>query len=122
MKKRPPDWVEKYRCTDRRVWGVRASTKEFGNAGMFEIPYASYTFRVVISDGLGWDHVSVSLPNRCPNWPEMCYFKSIFFEPHECVIQYHPAESEYVNRHPNCLHLWRPQKKNLPIPDKGMVG
>ena len=24
-------------------------------------------------------------------------------------MQLHPAEQEYINQHPYCLHLWRPQ-------------
>jgi hypothetical protein len=38
------------------------------------------------------------------------------------VIQYHPPESEYVNNHPNCLHLWRPTGCALPMPPSIMVG
>jgi hypothetical protein len=29
------------------------------------------------SVGIDWEHVSVSLDNRCPNWPEMCFVKPI---------------------------------------------
>jgi hypothetical protein len=45
----------------------------------------------------GWDHVSVSLPNRCPNWQEMCFIKDVFFDAHECAMQLHPPKSENVN-------------------------
>lgn len=54
-----------------------------------------------------WDHVSVSRKNRCPNWAEMCEAKRFFFMPEDCVIQYHPPQSQYVNLHETCLHLWR---------------
>jgi len=46
--------------------GELGSTDEIGNSGAFLIPYQSFTFRVIASDGMGWEHVSVSLPNRCP--------------------------------------------------------
>lgn len=62
-----------------------------------------------VSDGSGWDHVSVSLATRTPTWEEMCWVKRLWFLPEEVVMQLHPAESEYVNYHPFCLHLWRPQ-------------
>ena len=34
--------------------------------------------------------------------------KALFWDEDDCVIQYHPPRSEYVNNHQNCLHLWRP--------------
>lgn len=78
--------------------------------------------RIIASWGGGWDHVSVSLVNRCPKWDEMCFVKDFFFHPDECVIQYHPSKSNYVNNHPYCLHLWRPQNADVPIPPKSYVG
>ena len=77
---------------------------------------------VIFSRGCGWDHVSVSFNNRCPTWEEMCEIKSMFFHPDEVVVQYHPAESDYVNNHPYCLHLWRPQEQAMPTPPAWMVG
>lgn len=58
--------------------------------------------------GQPWEHVSVSLPSRCPTWNEMCEVKHLFFENDEIVVQFHPAKSDYVNHHNYCLHLWRP--------------
>jgi hypothetical protein len=77
---------------------------------------------IVFSDGLGWEHVSVSTPSRCPNWLEMCFCKNLFWAGEDTVIQYHPAKSEYINLHPFTLHLWRPQGINLPTPDPRLVG
>ena len=62
---------------------------------------------VVATRGDGWEHVSVSLTSRCPTWDEMNYVKDLFWEAEDCVVQYHPPKSEYVNVHPFCLHLWR---------------
>lgn len=77
---------------------------------------------VIFSTGGGWEHVSVSFNHRCPTWEEMCEIKRMFFHPDEVVVQYHPAESEYVNNHQYCLHLWRPQKQDMPMPPAWMVG
>ena len=77
---------------------------------------------IVFSDGLGWEHVSVSTRGRCPNWDEMCFVKKLFWAPDDVVIQFHPAESNYVNNHPYCLHLWRPQAIELPQPPPLLVG
>ena len=74
------------------------------------------TMCVVFSWGGGWDHVSASFTNRTPTWDEMCVLKDIFFREDECCVEYHPAYSNYVNIHPYCLHLWRPQHENIPTP------
>lgn len=74
------------------------------------------TFFVIASNGGDWDHVSVSTEYRCPRWEEMQQIKDLFFEPEEVVMQLHPAKSEYVNNHPYCLHMWRPQRADIPLP------
>lgn len=97
-----------------------------GTCGRFWIqsPIDGAPMLVVASSGdiCGWDHVSVSRKNRCPNWPEMCHAKDLFFAEEETVIQYHPPKSEYVNLHPFCLHLWRPTGHEFPRPPKELVG
>jgi len=79
-----------------------------GNHDAFWLPYRSCILRVMTSDGQGWEHVSVSLPNRYPNWREMCIVKGLCWDAEDLVMQYHPAKSAYVNVHDHCLHLWRP--------------
>lgn len=76
---------------------------------------------VIWSNGGGWDHVSVSFGNRCPTWEEMCKIKDVFFGEEEECVEYHPRKSEYVNIHPNCLHIWRPQDEELPTPPRSYV-
>ena len=70
----------------------------------------------------GWEHVSVSTERHPPNWEEMCYVKGLFWEDEEVVMQLHPRKSDYVNCHPNCLHLWRPSDGAIPTPDSVLVG
>lgn len=77
--------------------------------------------RIIASVGGGWDHVSVSLPDRCPTWDEMCKVKRLFFKEDECVVQFHPAESDYININQHVLHLWRLQTATIPMPPKEMV-
>ncbi len=76
---------------------------------------------VVFSWGGGWEHVSVSYSNRCPTWEEMCRVKDIFWYDNECVVQFHPPKSEYVNNHPYCLHLWRKCGNDFELPPKEFV-
>lgn len=83
---------------------------------------SSLEFVVVASVHDGeWEHVSVSTEVRCPTWDEMNQVKDMFFETYECVMQLHPPKKDYVNSHPNCLHLWRPVHMEIPQPDKDAV-
>lgn len=75
------------------------------NSGAFQLG----PLRIVCSDGMGWDHVSVSRADRCPTWEEMEMVKRRFFKPTETVMQLHVPESDHINNHQHCLHLWRPQ-------------
>ena len=77
---------------------------------------------VIASTGEGWDHVSVSLISRTPNWKELEYVRSLFFKPSETVMQLHVPKSEHVNFHEFCLHLWRPQEQDIPKPPAWMIG
>jgi len=70
----------------------------------------------------GWEHVSVSTRRRVPNWAEMSFVKDLFFEDEECVVQYHPPKSDYVNNHPFVLHMWRNANVVFPMPPSIFVG
>ncbi len=76
---------------------------------------------VIFSWGGGWEHVSVSHSHRCPTWEEMCRVKDMFWNEDECVVQYHPPKSEYVNNHPYCLHLWRKCGEDFELPPKEFI-
>ena len=86
--------------------------------GAFRVYVGGRSFNVIASNGGGWEHVSVTRNNgkRCPTWDEMCAIKAMFFEQDEVVMQLHPAEKDYVNIHPYCLHLWRPVGQDIPLP------
>ena len=105
-----------------------ASDSSYGNNGLFILPINRRPggFIVIASDGMGWEHISISVrengKSRTPTWDECCRMKAIFWDEEDCVIQYHPPKSEYINNHPNCLHLWRPVGIDIPMPPKIMVG
>lgn len=84
--------------------------------------HLTHNMNAIVSWGEGWDHVSVSHRARVPIWEEMCWVKDLFWTPEECVVQYHPPKVDYINCHPNCLHLWKPQGIELPRPPSYMVG
>lgn len=114
------DKVDSYRETD----GI-FKTNSGDNYGKFWIPHPSIKQRLQViaapSDS-EWQHVSVSLPSRCPTWEEMCFIKGLFWDEHEVVVQFHPAKDQYVNNHPFCLHLWRHNKVEMPTPPSILVG
>ncbi len=103
--------------------GRMGSDDGMGNNGAFEIPlkHGQVVF-VIAGDGLGWEHVSVSRRDRPPLWSEMCQIKAMFWDDEDCVVQYHPPKSDYVNVHPNCLHLWRAVAVEMPRPPSLLVG
>lgn len=109
----------RYRVREGRM----ASDDVFGNNGAFVVPlkHGQQVF-VIASDGFGWEHVSVSRRDRCPLWDEMCQIKDLFWEPEDCVVQFHPPASEYVNNHQRCLHLWRQIGATFPTPNSPLVG
>jgi len=109
--------------------GPYASDSLDGNNGAFFLPakFGNRWLVVLASDGMGWEHVSVSVQvgrkkSRTPNWDEMCFVKSLFWDEEDVVIQFHPAKSQYVNMHEHVLHLWRPIGVELPEPQPIMVG
>lgn len=84
--------------------------------GAFVFVLGAARLRVVAANGGGWDHVSISLEDRCPTWAEMEWIKRRFFKRSEVAMQLHVTADEHVNVHPNCLHLWRPHKLKIPLP------
>jgi hypothetical protein len=111
---------EKYRVKN----GIMGSDSTYGNNGMFIINSLKINkaLKCQASDGYGYEHVSVSAISRCPVWEEMCFIKDLFWDAEDCVIQYHPPKSEYINCHPHCLHLWRPIGIEIPRPPSILVG
>lgn len=91
--------------------GDFASEDSDGFNGLFEffLPILSRPIRVIASDGLGWQHVSVSMVGCVlpPSWHVMSQVKDLFWGPDEWVVQFHPPWSEHINNHPGCLHLWK---------------
>jgi len=77
--------------------------------------------RVIAGRGHGWDHVSVSLAERCPIWAEMEWVKRRFFKEDEVAFQLHVPPKDHISVHPYTLHLWRPLNERIPMPPSYMV-
>jgi len=107
--------------------GTEYSSQHGDPFGVFVIPRQrlqgnnySRTLRIIATDGegSGWEHVSVSLmnnPKACPSWEEMAMVKSLFWEPEDCVVEYHVGESNHIS-YGEVLHLWRYTKGEFPQP------
>jgi hypothetical protein len=117
---------EKYRVTKGPM-----ATNPGDPGGFFLVrldPRQPMPLRVIASDGSrdpygnAWDHVSISLPHRCPSWEEMCEVKALFWDDEDPVMQLHPPKSQWISNHKFCLHLWRPLAQALPLPPASMVG
>lgn len=120
MRNSVPEKLESGRIRE----GMLGSTPDYGFTGAFQIMGPCGMSLRIISSGIEteWEHVSVSLQNRCPNWKEMSFIKDLFWDEEECVVQFHPPKSEYVNHHPHCLHMWRHRDIQFPMPPSIMVG
>lgn len=121
----PKEW-EKYRVVMPGPGGAGSSS-----SGLLRIPAEDVPpfpgipdpcrLAVVMSDGEGWDHVSVSTMDRCPTWWEMEWIKRALWDPRDTVMQLHVPVADHKNHHEYCLHMWRPQLVKIPRPPSNMV-
>lgn len=101
------------------VWGWAGDE----TCGLFRVPSPidKGELTVIVSSGEGWDHVSVSRRNRCPNWTEMEHVKRMFFRDDAVAYQLHVPPAKHISLHDYCLHIWRPQDAQIPMPPSIMV-
>lgn len=103
----------------------------WGLTGGWAYPFSRSQQAIIkASSGHGWEHVSVHIRYRngngkvrmlTPTWRDMCFVKDLFWRKDEVVVQFHPSEENYINAHPNVLHLWRPLDAELPTPPTILV-
>lgn len=124
MKKEMPRELE----LGRIMLGPLASSAAMKFNGAFEIESPHGVLGLIVSDGGGWEHVSVQvipqrgMPQGIPDWDTMCWVKDLVWDKNEWVVQFHPAAEDYVNNHPYVLHLWRPTTGGFPTPPPEFVG
>jgi len=109
-----------------RVRDGHWASKHGDQHGAFSIMGPAGAVLTILSSGVdhenGWEHVSVSVNHRTPNWREMTFVKDSFWGDEEMVVQFHPPKSAYVTCHPTCLPLFRPVDGNFPMPPSHLVG
>ena len=112
---------DRLRLQDPRI-PMHQNAQTCPDAGAFLLPpkLGNRALFCIASNGGDWEHVSVSVRQGkkvlTPTWDELCHVKSVFWDAEDCVVQFHPPQSEYVNMHPNVLHLWRPTAQAIPTP------
>jgi len=116
-------FLNRYRDTSGQVLQIWDGVGDH-SCGLFFVPSPidGALLKVLATADGGWDHVSVSRPTRCPNWPEMEQVKRMFFRDDEVAMQLHVPVADHINHHPYCLHLWRPHWDSIPRPPASMVG
>lgn len=117
MRRAPNLRVQAYRQPNPNTGEVYSRDNE----GWYLIPVEGQILKVIASEGLGWDHVSVSHRSRCPTWSEMTAIRRLFFRDDETVMQLHVPVAAHINVHQFALHLWRPQSEAIPVPPAEMV-
>jgi len=122
MRSKLSDKIERGRVRGSHL----GSDSSYGPYGLFQVTGPCGAMLTIMASAgdfiVQFEHVSVSVKNRNPNWDEMCWVKDQFWNEDECVMQLHPPKSEYVNNHRFCLHLWRPLKAEIPRPPAEAVG
>jgi hypothetical protein len=126
---RPTPWLK---AEPFRIQPAGYESPYGADYGAFVFSHQGENLRCIVSSGKSglkemgkkwaWDHISVSLINRCPTWEEMSFIKDIFFTGDETVMQLHVPTNEHINFHPHTLHLWRPLILKIPRPPSDAVG
>jgi len=118
---KPLNLLNKYRIKEIELKQWDEEGDDFHGWFMLKTKEDGDPLAILATNGDEWDHISISLRNRCPTWDEMELVKRLFFEPDELAIQYHVPVSDHINIHPHTLHLWRPHNLQIPLPPKIMV-
>jgi hypothetical protein len=118
MRNQPNLRTSKYKQPDPYTGAMYANDLD----GLYFIPRKGVMLRAIASDGLGWEHVSVSTETRCPTWDEMEFIRELFWRDDETVMQLSVPRADHINQHPYCLHWWRPIGLDIPRPDAILVG
>lgn len=112
--------LNQHRAVD---WELRAmGAVGDANGGCFLLDCHGIQLAVMASSGGGWDHISVSTPQRCPTWLEMEHARKLFAKPHEVWMQFGVPTKDHINCHPYCLHWWRPLHREVRLPPSEFVG
>lgn len=66
---------------------------------------------VIVGKEKGRWHLSIAHPKRLPTWEELRDARYEFTPADVTMVMVLPRPEQYVNIHPNCLHLWETKDK-----------
>jgi hypothetical protein len=126
MRRIPPFALELARVRTGPIWSLPSD----GMNGLFILPGpCGADLRIICSNGDDWpfpppvwEHASVSIAHRIPNWKEMEFARELVFDETDLVLQFSVPRQDHINVHPYCLHLWRPIGVTIPLPPPATVG
>jgi hypothetical protein len=103
--------------------GKLASSEVNGFNGCFLVPLEGELWHVIIADGMGWRHLSVTNAQKktLPPYNILSRLKDTFFGDDAWVVFYFPPPEEHINDHPLCLHLWESLDEPMPHPSIVLV-
>lgn len=124
--------AEPHRVTNPAEALKRFKSRRGDRFGLFIVTHPTFNIRMMVDDGseTGWEHVSVSckvqkpdstIHDVTPPWETMMMAKLWFWEDEECVVEFHPPRSVYVNRSEHVLHLWRRVGVDIETPPMDLV-
>ena len=67
-------------------------------------------------DGRWWRRISLSRPDRVPDYRDIANVKNCFVGRDSCAIMVMEAADRQTDTHPFCIHLYQPLDHN-PLPD-----
>lgn len=109
-------------CRPRTLQANVRLIDDFTNAGRYGVrldgAMLSAILEVECVDDKLWLHLSIcgQKPARVPDWTELRWCKDYFLGVDRKAVQILPARAEYINQHPNVLHLYSPLEGD-PLPD-----
>jgi len=114
----PPGWTPLRFPKDHPLEGVKA----YHNRDGMTVFLTASVWPGDPSPDRIWLHVSLSRLTRMPDYADMCEVKRLFIGPKRKALQIFPEESQHVNIHPHCLHLWCCVEGETDLPDFGKFG
>lgn len=77
--------------------------------------YRSGLLTVCVAKEYGYWHMSISHPQRYPDWDEIHKARYNFLPGEINTAILLPKKSEYVNIHPNCFHVYELPDAEVPV-------
>lgn len=79
------------------------------------------SYQITVYASQEWEVISILSDNGYADWDTVCSIKNEYFGEDETIIQLHMPKNVEKELNPNAIYLWKPLKKEIPLPPKKMV-